>query len=279
MSTLKWLRKRLGYALMPVDFPHAAAFGNLSSSPEEGRVVVHLLWIGGVLSRLERLCCSSFVRNGYEVKLWTYGPMSGVPPGVSVCDASEILPESRVFRYANGSFAGFSDLFRYAVLARQGGLWADADMVCLLPASELRARLSNGFLVTERTRSAGRRQITNSLIYCPQPQKGDIVDLALAVTDRYDTEKLLWGDCGPRLLSHLAKAYPRLVPRVMEPNFANPLRGRDFPNAAITPGKSLPRDACFLHCYNNRWRGVDKNAPWPKGSILGDLAAIYLPAM
>lgn len=242
-------------------------------------IIVHMLWVEGELSKLERLCCASFVMNGYKVKLWTYGSMRSVPAGVELCDARQILSSDRIFRYANGSFAGFSDLFRYAVLCAQGGLWSDLDVICLLPAADLQAKALDAFLVTEHKKDGGLHKINNNLIYLPAPKPGDIIDLALAVAERYDVSALRWGDCGPRLLTMLARNYRSLAPKIMEPDFANPISSRSCPRALLRKNGRLPKDAAFLHCYNERWRrkGFDKNDPWPAGSILGRLAALYLP--
>jgi hypothetical protein len=275
LKRLKWKVERL---FTPADFSKAQRFHALPVGPlATGPIVVHMLWVEGALSQLERLSCASFVQNGYDVRLWSYGKLSGVPGGVTLCDGREILPEERLFRYKNGSYAGFADLFRYAVLARRGGLWADIDLVCLLPEARLRARLPNGFLVTESIRRASRRQLTNNLIYCPHPRKGDVVDLALAIADRFDTSAIAWGDCGPRLLTWLAKSYPALLPPVMEPEFANPLPPRMCPEVLLEPGRPAPAHWTFLHCYNEKWRrrGMDKSLPWHPDSIMGRLAARY----
>jgi hypothetical protein len=102
--------------------------------------VAQFLWIGGSLSLMEQLCLRSFLVHGYQVHLYTYGPVSGVPAGVSVLDGTEILPAERVFAYKNGwgrgSYAGFADLFRYHLLFQRGGWWFDTDFVSIhaLPA-------------------------------------------------------------------------------------------------------------------------------------------------
>lgn len=100
------------------------------------RNTVHMLWIGGDLSTLERVCLSSFVKNGHTTVLHTYGKVGNVPGGVIVSDANEILSESHVFSntgdgIGNGGFAGFSDWFRYELLGTHPGWWCDTDMVCL----------------------------------------------------------------------------------------------------------------------------------------------------
>ncbi len=88
------------------------------------------------LTALERLCMSSFVQSGITYNLYVYDEPAGVPAGVAVRDASEILPRDQVFRYNAGNFnrgsvSGFSNLFRYSVIHQRGGWWIDTD-ICFL---------------------------------------------------------------------------------------------------------------------------------------------------
>ena len=102
--------------------------------------VVRALWHGSPLSVFEELSLRSFLHFGHAVELYTYEEVEG-SPGVRVCDANAILPEADVFAYASGpakgSFASFSNLFRFKMLAEHGGIWSDADMLCLKPLNEL----------------------------------------------------------------------------------------------------------------------------------------------
>ncbi len=96
--------------------------------------VARFLWVDGSLSSMERLCLTSFLDVGCHVELFAYGVVSGVPRGVKVRDAREILPENRVFLspgVAGPSYANFADLFRYTMLYRFGGWWFDMDFVAL----------------------------------------------------------------------------------------------------------------------------------------------------
>jgi hypothetical protein len=101
-------------------------------------LTVHGLWIGQRLSLMEQLTLRSFVACGHRFVLWLYGRLEeDVPPGVEVRDANTIIPRQRVFCYQAGirpgSYAGFSDLFRYKLLYDSGGWWSDLDVVCLKP--------------------------------------------------------------------------------------------------------------------------------------------------
>jgi len=97
--------------------------------------IIQSLWIGAPLSNLEKLCVQSFLDHGHEFHLYTYADVGGVPDGATVKDGNEILPEGEIFRNDNGSVAGFSDYFRFALLAERGGWWMDMDFVCIKPLS------------------------------------------------------------------------------------------------------------------------------------------------
>lgn len=95
---------------------------------------VHMFWHGSALSRLERLCISSFIANGHDVLLHVYDLPAGVPKRTQIIDAAKTLPSSKLFRdKRRGSLASFADWFRFQVLHDQGGIWADMDVVCLKP--------------------------------------------------------------------------------------------------------------------------------------------------
>jgi hypothetical protein len=249
--------------------------GRRQATTEGAPIKVHMFWAYGDLTMLEKLAALSFIANGFELRLWTYGEITNLPKGINQYDARKVLPEDRVFKYKNGSYAGFADLFRYAVLCQQGGLWADTDVVCLASATDFRSIAEDGLLVTERTPNS--IQMNCNLIYHPKPTAGDIIDLAHTIADRYQVEKLEWGDCGPKLLTTLVKAYPKITPKIMSPEFAKPVNHWDCPNALLDESKELPKETWFLHCFNEMWRrsGTNKNNPYPSNSILGKVFALY----
>lgn len=99
--------------------------------------VIQSLWIGNRLSAMERLAIQSFLANGHDFHLYCYNDVEGLPAGTVVRDGNDILPESRIFAYADGfakgSHAAFSNHFRYKLLLERGGWWVDTDVVCLRP--------------------------------------------------------------------------------------------------------------------------------------------------
>jgi hypothetical protein len=99
----------------------------------------HSLWIGSKLGETELLTLKSFADKGHHIHLWAYKEIKNVPENVSIFDANTIIPESQVFKYdengkidwGKGSYAGFSDIFRYKLLYEYGGWWIDMDVTCL----------------------------------------------------------------------------------------------------------------------------------------------------
>lgn len=124
---------------------------------------VNGLWIKGELSPLEKLTIQSFIANGYEFILWTYDEplVYSQIENLIVRDAREIILENQVFSYklsnqfghGKGSYAGFSDVFRYQLLYLNGGWWVDMDVTCIKrfefesPYVFRKSKLTNDFVV------------------------------------------------------------------------------------------------------------------------------------
>ncbi|MEI8305717.1 MAG: capsular polysaccharide synthesis protein [Chloroflexales bacterium] len=97
---------------------------------------VQTLWIGP-MNNLIFTCLSSFVSQGHPVHLYCYNNVQDIPVGVQMFSAVEIIPEKVLQPNENGegkgSYAAFSDLFRFSLLYQRGGWWVDADMYCVRP--------------------------------------------------------------------------------------------------------------------------------------------------
>ncbi|TPM16305.1 glycosyltransferase [Mesorhizobium sp. B2-3-5] len=111
----------------------------------EDNRIVHGMWFGSRLSRLELLTLHSFAHFGHKFHLWAYDDLSSydLPRNVLLRPAETIVPRTKVFAKTNAdpetgvgrqSFgAPFSDLFRYKLLHEHGGIWVDMDVTCLRP--------------------------------------------------------------------------------------------------------------------------------------------------
>lgn len=92
-----------------------------------GNVIVQGLWVGEEITDLHRLCVNSFIQNGHCFVLYTYGPVRNLPEGVVILDANKLVPASMIYQF-DGSYAGFSDLFRNKLLHEKGGWYVDLDI-------------------------------------------------------------------------------------------------------------------------------------------------------
>src|SRR3982074_155733 len=94
------------------------------------------LWVGNRLGYLEQLSLKSAVAVGHPMTLYSYTPESlrGVPEGVELRDASEVMPRERVVGYSDtGAFQLGANFWRYAMLAKDLGYWVDVDFYFLKP--------------------------------------------------------------------------------------------------------------------------------------------------
>jgi hypothetical protein len=154
---------------------------------------------------MEKLCISSFLRHGHPFHLYVYQETEGIPAGTIVCDANEILPASRIFMYrAHQSYAGFSNFFRYKLLLEKGGWWVDADTVCVKPfefaepfvfSSELAPHVDGSHGLTE----IGVTKVNVGVLKVPAGS--DIMQYCWDVCTKLNPDDLVWGQCGPQLLS------------------------------------------------------------------------------
>lgn len=238
-------------------------------------MLTHMFWAYGKLGKMENMCVNSFIKNGFELNIWTYGKNEINVEGAAVRDAREIIPESLVFLNQAGSYAGFSDLFRYSVLCCYGGLWADTDVVALKPALKLPKK---PFLVTERSRQ-NQISINGNLIFNPVRKYGNLVDLARVYAERFPKNEITWSEIGPALLTAIIKSYPMHGFDIYPPEFANQINYWDCPGIFIDENIDFPfiDDMHFLHLYNEMWRrnGVDKNIGFSNGSLYQKIEKMF----
>ncbi|MGE6784618.1 hypothetical protein ACQKGL_19075 [Ensifer adhaerens] len=99
--------------------------------------IVNTVWIGKQLGPVHAACLRSFLRNGYDVVLHSFGMPEDAPEGVRLFDASKLmsLPEVDAFRKTN-RLAFASDIYRYRIQRENMGLYVDCDVYCLKPFEE-----------------------------------------------------------------------------------------------------------------------------------------------
>ncbi|MCA4790176.1 MULTISPECIES: glycosyltransferase [Acinetobacter] len=98
--------------------------------------IIHALWIGNKLGAISRSCLQSFIMRGHEVHLHTYAEIDDIPEGVKRVDANLIVPSDKIIKHnKTGSYALFSDIFRYELMRKVDGIYVDCDVYCLKPLS------------------------------------------------------------------------------------------------------------------------------------------------
>jgi Glycosyltransferase sugar-binding region containing DXD motif/Alpha 1,4-glycosyltransferase conserved region len=214
--------------------------------------IINSLWIGRPLALIEQLSIASFLQNGCEYHLYCYEKIEGVPKGVVVRDASEILPASEIFYYQHGlgkgSVAAFANLFRYKLLFERGGWWMDTDMVCLRPMD-----FSEPVVFAGQRLPEGTQQVTNTVIKFPRghPAAQQCYEMAR----QQKPEKLIWGQTGPFLIDRVVREN-KLQQFIKPPDFFCPVNYWEW--ESLTSSKPLAQlvtgETRAVHLWHELWR-------------------------
>lgn len=100
---------------------------------------IHALWVGEKLGVLAACCLKSFMQRGHDVFLHTYNEILDIPDGVKVLDANIIIKKEKIIKHKKtGSYALFSDIFRYELLKylKGEGIYVDCDVYCVRPLKQ-----------------------------------------------------------------------------------------------------------------------------------------------
>ncbi|MBI2740187.1 MAG: hypothetical protein HYX38_27030 [Rhodospirillales bacterium] len=156
------------------------------------------LWIGPRLSAMERLCLKSFVDVGYDVELYRYDEVEGVPDGVRSCDAAEILPRDQIFQrksgFGAGGYAEFADRFRYHLLHAKGGWWFDMDFAAVRVKPE-----PTDLLIASTWEFEYGQCAVNAAMWC-SPGDPRMAELARRADEILSRETFDFGATGPFLV-------------------------------------------------------------------------------
>jgi hypothetical protein len=239
--------------------------------------VFRSFWFGEALSPVEHLCVKSFLARGHRFVLYAYDEVANVPDGCELRDAADVVPRERLFLYGNGrhagSPAGFSNIFRYTLLDRDGGWWVDTDTLCL------RDDVSEPEYVFAKQ---GRRLFNSAILRAPAGSL--LIRTTLERAERAvangGAEAIAFGEIGPQLLTavvrelglrdHAARRrdlYP--IPYWRALAVLDPERRQKVEERVA--------DSTFLHLWTEtfRVRGVPKSEPPPAGSFLDAMYRRY----
>jgi len=203
---------------------------------------------------------------GFNVTLYGYEPIAGLPAGVTFGNAEDIVER----RYLNGfivngkpSLSHFSDLFRYRLFAATGEAWVDMDLLCLKPFDMPTDR---NFFARETDSS-----ISSSVLRIDRGQPE--LETLIAQTESYGSgAQFEWGSTGPALLT---KTFPKeVLDQALEPKHFFPVPWdewwKPFVPSAREECEQLCSEASAIHLWNNI---VERSGYWkdlapPRGSYL-----------
>jgi hypothetical protein len=225
------------------------------------------LWIGDRLSNMERMSINSFLKNGHPYDLYTYGPVEGVPEGVTVRDANAIIPWSEAF-LNRGGYSTFSDFFRWKLIHDLGGWWVDTDAVCLRPFDFEADYVFFG----GKGKPGSDDCVTSGLFKAPAGSL--FTEYGWDSCEVTCKETMAWGACGPPLITEAVEAcglQDHILPgKLVFPIFYTRavLDFTERHEYSKTYSDLVFGDAYSVHLFNEMWRlaGADKNGYYP-GSI------------
>ena len=209
--------------------------------------VIQSLWVGPRLSAMERLSITSFLKNGHSYILYVYGPVEGVPEGVELKDANEILPSAAIFTYRDyATYSGFSNFFRYKLLLERGGWWVDTDIICLKPF------IFDAEFVFSSERGGGGPRVNVGAIKVPV--RSNVMQYAWDACQRMDPTELKWSQCGP-LLAGAAVEACALQAYVQPPEVFCPVHFSEW-QKLLDPAATwqFSEATLSIHCWNELWR-------------------------
>jgi glycosyltransferase involved in cell wall biosynthesis/Tfp pilus assembly protein PilF len=235
--------------------------------------IIQSLWIGNRLSTLEQLSITSFLKNGHEFHLYIYDEVLNIPAGTILKDANEIIPKSKIIVHKEtGSYALFSNIFRYKLLLMKGNYWVDADVICLRPFDVNRDYV---FAVEKLANYQGQK-VASCVIKVPVNSAIMNYCYEQAISTA-NVENLAWGTIGPELI-HRAVIKHNLQEYMASYQDFCPIHWWEC--FKLVDGKTpIPANSYAIHFWNEMWRrkGLDKDATYNSSSIYFLLKAKYLP--
>ena len=236
--------------------------------------IIQSLWIGPELSKLEQLCLKSFIDHGHEFHLYTYEEVANVPDGVIIKDGNEILDKSEIFRYKNGSVSAFSNLFRFTMLYKKGGYWADTDLLCVRPF-----KFEEDFVISSEPNAGYNQNIINAGLLKFKKSKEALEGI---IIQREQKQAILEGkvtwSSGPKTVAQIVNKYnlhKYILPwrgicscawdhgsTIFKPNIK-------YHNAIIDKMSDIPEEMVCIHLWNEvlRRNKIDKNSTFDPDSI------------
>ena len=255
--------------------------------------VLNSLWVGNKLSYLEKLCIQSALSHGHKFRIFSYEPsaLQGVPDGVEVLDASEVMSREKMISYAeceNGVALG-ANLWRYYLLEKGLGFWCDLDLVFVRPFDfdqpyvlgwEHAGWINNAVMFAPADSGFVQDlfKLTKPNVRPPWfgPRRSLQFYLRKWRNGYLGLEDMPWGTYSAGLVTHIVKTR-RLERYVCRPEVFYPVRWSEarlvYEDSAIVDDRIEP-DTRTVHLWHSRL-GDLSSAPPPPGSWVGTQCERY----
>lgn len=239
------------------------------------------LWIGGRLSDLSRACLKSAVRHGHEVHLYSYHEVANLPAGITHRDARDVVPEADIFQYDGvgqdrlfGSYAPFSDLFRYRLMGLGRGVWIDSDMYFLRPLDQSPKVLLawEGPRPTLLSKPKIPFRVGNGVIYMPTDSPV-VADLVALTSEPYRMPPWVGPDIRARVLRKLdgRPFYPGAVTYAT----IGPVALTHFVREHRAEATVMPHTRYYPVSYSDLDRFAESDAAF-RAALPGDTEAVHM---
>lgn len=243
--------------------------------------IANFFW-KGELSDFEKKCIESFVKKGFNVKIWSYSNIS--INGAESCDANLILPEDFEIgvKYLLSEknedktrFALFSDYFRIKLISTFGGWWFDSDCLCLKNSEDFKKLRANKKIVIGKQNldTKNPHHLANGVLYFDEEISKHLLVEFETLINKSRNENQLWGFYGPEFFTNYVfnnDLYCDVSPiedfysiRSDETNFL-------FSPNFLEFGRVRLQNSYLTHIWTNGIESDVKNKP-PKGSFLESL--------
>ena len=241
----------------------------------------NFFWHGKALSLYEYACISSFVKNGFDVNVYSYDELR-LPGGSFLCDATEILPITDLKKYTQaglkGNLAAFSDAFRYQLIKKKGGWWFDSDVLCLASSDDFVEIFKNKEIKLSLGYQA-QNDVAVGVLYI------DDNDLLQTIIDRLESvgTDFQWGEIGPKLVTGIINELD--INHLVDPKYYfYPIYKnfqKMFDPLSVEWCKERVSKSFTLHLWNDLLRRykIPKNIMPPSGSYLHEIFLNLCPEL
>jgi len=252
------------------------------------RPTINSLWVGDRLNFIERLCVQSALATGHGFRLFSYEPdkLQGVPDGVELRDAAEIMPRDKLITYADtGAVALGANFWRYHLLSKGFSPWCDMDLLFVRPFPNdpyvfgwEHAGWINNAVMAAPPDSA----FVHDLLNLPRPnvrppwfgpRRSLLFYLRRLRTGYIGFEDMPWGTYSSGLVTHLVKKHS-LTGAALSPTAFYPVEwadARTLYGPASRVERKITPETIAVHLWHSRL-GELRLKPPPEDSYVGQMA-------